>query len=152
MAPDDREGEAARLFAQGVRLGKENRWPEAEAPLSEAARLMPSSSLVWLAGAIACWNQKRFAEAANAAEWALHAIPIRDTPQSQEGLACFEAADWAGVERAFRVLLEAPPVDTPTYLFLCIAYVNLGRNDEAGEQLKAAWRQELADSEPSTTG
>jgi Flp pilus assembly protein TadD len=152
MASDDREGEAARLFAQGLSLGSENRWPEAEASFSEAVQLMPASSLAWLGGAIACWNQKRFAEAAHAAEWALHAIPIRDTPQSQEGLARFEAADWAGVQRAFRVLLETPPVDTPTYLFLCIAYVNLGRIDEAGQQLMAAWRQELADSEPEATG
>ena len=144
---DEKELAARKLFAQGTAMFKEKRWPEAESLFGRSATLFPTS-LAWLATAIACWEQQNFTRAAICAEWCLHAIPIRDTPASQSGLARFEANDWRGVEESFRKLLNTPPVDTPTYLFLCIALVNLGRINEAGEQLQSAWKQEWADSEP----
>ncbi|HET7419005.1 MAG TPA: hypothetical protein VFL27_01335 [Candidatus Dormibacteraeota bacterium] len=150
MTVDDRERESARLIREGLKLGQANLWSQAEAHFWQAAQLTPNASLTWLAAAIACWNQRRFSEAADACDWALRqAVPIRATPQSQEGVARFEARDWAGVERAFSLLLKSPPVETPTYLFLCIAMVRQGRIDEAGRHLMAAWRQELTDSEPT---
>jgi hypothetical protein len=82
-------------------------------------------------------------------EWALNAVPIRSTPESKTGISRFEASDWPGVEDSFRALLKEARVDTPTYLFLCLALIHLDRLEEAGEQLIAAWKQELADSEPS---
>ncbi len=145
-SPDKKQQAAGKLFAQGMQLFNKRLWSEAEASFIQSGRLSPTS-LAWLAGAIAAWRQERFTSVATCVEWALHAIPIRKTPQSTEGIARFEAGDWAGVETSFSSLLNAPPVDTPTYLFLCIALINQGRLDEAGEQLMAGWRQEMADSE-----
>jgi tetratricopeptide (TPR) repeat protein len=144
---DEKELAARELFAQATAMFKAKRWPEAESLFGQSATLFPTS-LAWLGTAIACWEQQNFARAAICAEWCLHAIPIRETAESQAGLARFEANDWRGVEEWFRKLVNTPPVDTPTYLFLCIALVNLGRINEAGEQLQSAWKQEWADSEP----
>ncbi len=146
-APADENQAAARtLFGEGVAFAKQELWSEAEASFVQSGRLFPTS-LAWLGAAIAAWNQGRLEVAATCIEWALHAIPIRETPQATEGLAKFERADWPGVERSFRELLNSPPVDTPTHLFLSIALIKQDRFEEAGQQLMAAWKQELASSE-----
>lgn len=82
-------------------------------------------------------------EAANAIEWALHAIPIRSTPESEKGTRCFEAEDWQCVEEAFRALLDKGSPETPTHLFLSIALIRLGRFEEAWDQLMAGYMLEL---------
>lgn len=143
--PSENELTARRLIAEGAALAKRNLWSAAEASFIQSGRLFPSS-LAWLGAAITCWNQKKFADAATCVEWALHAIPIRATQESEAGIARYQANDWHGVEKSFRTLLKISPVDTPTHLFLCIALINLGRLDEAGDQLMAGWQQELADS------
>jgi tetratricopeptide (TPR) repeat protein len=148
MADSEKELVSRKLFSQASRFVKEERWAEAEAAFLESGKLNPSS-LAWLGAAIAAWRRQRFAQAAVCVEWALQAIPIRDTPEVQAGVAQFQAHDWDGVEESFRRLLDAPPIDTPIYLFLCLALINLGRIEEAGEQLMAGWKQEWADAAAS---
>ena len=151
----DASDAAGRLFAQGAELAQKGLWSEAEAMFMQAGHLNPKASLPWLAAAIACWRQQRFGQAAIDIEWALHATPILDTPAIREGVARFEAGDWAGVDRIFKGLVEQPPVDTPIYLFLSIALIHLDRLPEAGKYLMAGWEQELAWSEKdagATTG
>lgn len=143
----DSRAAAAKLYAQGHILARQGLWPDAEAAFHESARLAPDASLTWLSAAIAVWQQKRPLEAAVAIEWALHAIPIRDTPESQKGIKCFEAEDWRGVEEAFRALLTKGSPETPTHLFLTIALIRIGRFDEAWDQLMAAYKLELGDAE-----
>jgi tetratricopeptide (TPR) repeat protein len=144
MAGSEQELASHKVFVQATGFVREKRWAEAEAAFIESGKQYPTS-LAWLGAAIAAWRRKRFTQAAVYVEWALHAVPIRDTPESQAGVACFESNDWRGVEESFRKLLDTPPIDTPTYLFLCIALINLGRIEEAGDQLMAGWKQEWAD-------
>jgi Flp pilus assembly protein TadD len=142
---------AAELYAQGHNLLGRQQWSEAEAVFFQAARLAPKASVAWLSAAIACWQQRRFVQAVDAIEWALHAaIPIRATPESEKGIKCYEAEDWPGVEEAFRALLEKASPESPTHLFLAIALSRLGRFDEAYPHLVAAYQLELAESAPDT--
>ena len=82
-----------------------------------------------------------------AIQWALQAIPIRGTPESELGIERFQASDWLGTEEAFRQLLDREPVETPTHLFLAIALVRLGRFDEAMDHLMAGYKLEIEGAE-----
>ena len=146
-----KEEAAAKFYAEGHALAKEGRWSEAEAMFARSAELAPAASLAWLSGAIACWHQHRFAEASNAIEWALHAIPIRATPESERGIKCFEGEDWRGVEQAFRQLLDKGSADTPTYLFLSIALMRQKRFDDAFDQLLAGYNKEIGEADSDAT-
>src|SRR2546428_14067882 len=90
-----------------MKFGKNTAWPEAEAAFRQAAELAPKALVTWLSVAIACCHQGRYEQAVLAIEWALHAaMPIRETPESVLGVARWEAADWRGVEEAFRRLCK----------------------------------------------
>jgi tetratricopeptide (TPR) repeat protein len=142
------EEAAAQLYAQGVELARKSRWSEAETTFREAVRLAPKASLAWLSAAIACSHQERFEDAATAVEQALHvAIPIRQTPESELGVARFDFGNWRGVEEAFRQLLPKQAVDSPTHLFLAIALIRQKRFQEGVDQLMAGYRMEIAESE-----
>ena len=143
------EDAAAALYAQGMKLAKNSNWPEAEAAFRQAAELAPKASLTWLSVAIACCHQRRYEQAVLAIEWALHAaIPIRETPESVLGVARWEAADWRGVEEAFRRLLQKEPIDSPTHLFLAIALINQNRVQEGVDELMAGYQMEISESDP----
>ena len=145
---DGSEDAAAKLYAQGMKLAKNSDWPAAEAAFRQAAELAPKASLTWLSVAIACCHQGRYEQAVLAIEWALHAAtPIRETPESVLGVARWEAADWRGVEEAFRPLLQKEPIDSPTHLFLAIALINQNRVQEGVNELMAGYRMEIAESE-----
>ena len=142
------EDAAAKLYAQGMKLAKNSDWPAAEAAFRQAAELAPKASLTWLSVSIACCHQGRYEQAVLAVEWALHAAtPIRETPESVLGVARWEAADWRGVEEAFRPLLQKEPIDCPTHLFLAIALINQNRVQEGVDELMAGYRMEIAESE-----
>jgi Flp pilus assembly protein TadD len=147
QSSDESRAAAARLYAQGRVLAKQGLWSEAEATFFQSAGLAPDASLTWLSAAIACFQQGRFTQAATAIEWALHAIPIRATTESEKGVKSFEADDWGGVESAFQALLEKGPPEAPTHLFLSIALIRLERYDEAWDQLRAGYELELRGAE-----
>src|SRR5438477_11482006 len=145
MTQDPAES-AARLYAQGVALARRNLWSEAEATFLQAAHLAPKASLNWLSVAIACCQQERYEQAAVAVHWALRAIPIRETAESQLGGQRFEASDWPGTEEAFLRLVEKGPIETPTHLFLAIALLRQGKIKEALTHLMSAYRLEIEDA------
>jgi len=97
--------------------------------------------------AIACFHQKRYEQAAVAILWALKAIPIRGTPESEQGIQRFEASDWIGTQQAFQRLLEEGTPETPTHLFLAVASIRLGNFNQAFHHLMAGYELEIEGAE-----
>jgi tetratricopeptide (TPR) repeat protein len=135
---------AGTLYARATKLYDAGKWSEAEAVFFQIGRAMPTASLAWLGAARAAFRQARYEIAATALEWALHAVPIRDSPGMRAGLAELERQNWAAAETAFTLVIEQFPDDSPAYMFLATTGIKLGRAVDAAECLEKAHKLEVA--------
>lgn len=74
------DAEARRAWDEGTRLGRQGRWPEAEARYRQAARVRPDSATYHMALATALLQQGRESEAADALQAAIRAEEARPSP------------------------------------------------------------------------
>jgi Flp pilus assembly protein TadD len=131
-------------YTRGIELANSGRFAEAEAAFFEAARQRPKASLGWLSAAMSGFPVGHYEQAATAIEWALHAVPIRDTPETRLAIACYESGDLSAAKREFEALIVQGAPESTTEMFMALVLLKMGQPDRVLPHLKQAYSHELA--------